>query len=156
MQQSLDSLLSRRPSPEKPWNRIWAILLKQDDDRDSPGERERERGKERKKPLHIGNIGMPREAEIGYRIHPDYWGQGYMSEALGMFIGFWWAEEGEGLFSLPHPPIILSIDPPVRGTETGLTNTQPTSNTPSSSQPPTRRTGLAPGFCSSTAFSEPS
>lgn len=34
----------------------------------------------------IGVIGIVREQEIGYRIHPDFWGKGFMSEALKMFI----------------------------------------------------------------------
>ncbi len=68
------------PTLEKPWNQRWAIMLK---DADNNG-----------KPKLIGVVGVVREPEIGYRIHPDYWGKGYMSEALTMFLKMWWALEG--------------------------------------------------------------
>ncbi len=41
----------------------------------------------------IGIIGIVREQEIGYRIHPDFWGKGFMSEALKMFIEMFWEME---------------------------------------------------------------
>jgi [ribosomal protein S5]-alanine N-acetyltransferase len=41
----------------------------------------------------IGIIGVVREQEIGYRLHPDFWGKGYMTEALSMFIEMWWGME---------------------------------------------------------------
>ncbi|KAJ5053994.1 uncharacterized protein L3040_000282 [Drepanopeziza brunnea f. sp. 'multigermtubi'] len=84
VEESRQQLRGRMPTPEKPWNRLWAIMLKNG----------REEGDGSAKAVHIGNIEMPREAEVGYRIHPDYWRRGYMSEALAMFIAFWWAEEG--------------------------------------------------------------
>jgi [ribosomal protein S5]-alanine N-acetyltransferase len=46
----------------------------------------------------IGVIGIVREQEIGYKIHPEFWGKGYMSEALRMFIVMWWGMES--MFSL--------------------------------------------------------
>jgi RimJ/RimL family protein N-acetyltransferase len=45
----------------------------------------------------IGVIGIVREQEIGYKIHTQFWGKGYMSEALRMFIEMWW---GWKVFSL--------------------------------------------------------
>ncbi len=42
----------------------------------------------------IGMIGLHnmdnphRNAEMGYVLHPDYWGQGYMTEAASAMIGF--------------------------------------------------------------------
>lgn len=48
------------------------------------------------KPKMIGVMGTPRRAEIGYKLHPNYWGKGYMSEALTLFLKMFW--ESEGLF----------------------------------------------------------
>jgi len=42
----------------------------------------------------IGVVGTPRESEIAYKVHPDYWGKGYMSEALEMFLDLFWKLEG--------------------------------------------------------------
>lgn len=50
----------------------------------------------------IGVIGIVREQEIGYRIHPDFWGKGFMSEALNMFIEMFW-----GMESMPPAPSTL-------------------------------------------------
>jgi ribosomal-protein-alanine N-acetyltransferase len=72
------------PTPEKPWNQRWAILLRQ-----LPGSRENS-----DKPRMIGIIGIVREQEIGYKVHPDFWGKGYMTEALKMFINLYWKMEG--------------------------------------------------------------
>ena len=49
----------------------------------------------------IGVIGIVREQEIGYRIHPDFWGKGFMSEALKMFIEMFWGMESMLLPSFP-------------------------------------------------------
>lgn len=38
----------------------------------------------------IGTIGAIRTPEVGYGIHPDYWGKGYASEALQAFMPFFW------------------------------------------------------------------
>lgn len=42
----------------------------------------------------IGILGIPRESEVAYKLHPGYWGKGYMSEALAMFIKLYWTLEG--------------------------------------------------------------
>jgi ribosomal-protein-alanine N-acetyltransferase len=78
------------PTPEKPWNQRWAILL-----RPLPGFQE-----ENAKPRMIGVIGIVREQEIGYKVHPDFWGKGYMTEALRMFIDVYWKMEGKISFFL--------------------------------------------------------
>jgi ribosomal-protein-alanine N-acetyltransferase len=78
------------PTPEKPWNQRWAILL-----RPLPGSQE-----ENSKPKMIGAIGIVREQEIGYKVHPDFWGKGYMTEALKMFINLYWKMEGMLFFPL--------------------------------------------------------
>lgn len=49
---------------------------------------------EGEKPKLIGVMGVVREAEIGYRIHPDFQRKGYMPEALVMFLKMWWALPG--------------------------------------------------------------
>lgn len=47
----------------------------------------------------IGLLCIPRVSsdgeipELGYGIHSDYWGHGYASEAIALFISFYWAEE---------------------------------------------------------------
>jgi ribosomal-protein-alanine N-acetyltransferase len=78
------------PTPEKPWNQRWAILL-----RPLPGSQE-----EDAKRRMIGIIGIVREQEIGYKVHPDFWGKGYMTEALRMFIGMYWKMAGKISFLL--------------------------------------------------------
>ncbi|KAF4637242.1 hypothetical protein G7Y89_g835 [Cudoniella acicularis] len=77
-EETLALMREQVPTPEKPWNQRWAILLR-------PGEDATEQ-----KPKMIGLIGFPREADIGYKIHPDFWGKGYMSEALALFIELFW------------------------------------------------------------------
>jgi ribosomal-protein-alanine N-acetyltransferase len=74
------------PTPEKPWNRRYAILLRPDPSRPPP--------EGNQKPKMIGILGTPREFEVAYKLHPDYWGKGYMSEALAMFIKIFWQLEG--------------------------------------------------------------
>ncbi|KAK0109667.1 hypothetical protein ONS95_002348 [Cadophora gregata] len=77
--ESLENMRNHRPTPDKPWNERWAIMLKSE--------------KYDEKPKMIGVVGIVREPELGYRIHPDFWGKGYMSEALTMFLQMWWALE---------------------------------------------------------------
>ena len=76
------------PTTENPWNQIWAILL-----RPLPG------SQEKSKPRMIGMIGILREHEIGYKLHSDFWGKGYMTEALRIFIDMYWEMEGRIFFS---------------------------------------------------------
>lgn len=42
----------------------------------------------------IGIIGTPREADVGYRMNHDYWGRGFMSEALALFLKMFWELDG--------------------------------------------------------------
>jgi ribosomal-protein-alanine N-acetyltransferase len=85
------------PTEEQPWNERWAILLRQTAEDPSSEKvgvvdetfKQRDAGKLRM----IGIIGIVREQEIGYKLHPDFWGKGYMSEALAMFIEMWWGME---------------------------------------------------------------
>lgn len=78
--ESLQNMRKHLPTPEEPWNERWAIMLK--------GEGKGVR------PKMIGVVGIVREVEIGYRLHPDYWGKGYMTEALTMFLAMWWDLDG--------------------------------------------------------------
>ena len=75
-------MANRMSTPEKPWLENYARILK-----DSVSEHTG-------KPKVIGSVGTPRDgpagAEIGYGLYPDYWGKGYMSEALKLFIGIYW------------------------------------------------------------------
>lgn len=84
----LDSL----PTPEQPWNQRWAIMLKPStksiiaDGSNSHLKAE--------KPKMIGIVGTPRKGELAYKINPDYWGKGYMSETLTIFLKMFWESEG--------------------------------------------------------------
>ncbi|KAH7409351.1 GNAT domain-containing protein [Cadophora sp. MPI-SDFR-AT-0126] len=89
--ESLENMRNHRPTPDKPWNERWAIMLKGVNGR----------------PKMIGVVGIVREAELGYRIHPDFWGKGYMSEALTMFLDMWWALE----VSQKYSRLIAAADP---------------------------------------------
>ncbi|KAK6581278.1 hypothetical protein PZA11_005969 [Diplocarpon coronariae] len=90
LSESLQNMREYTPTLEKPWNQHWAIMLK-DKDLDS---------RSASRPRLIGIVGIPREAEMGYRIHPDHWGKGYMSEALTLFVEMWWGLEGMYLSSV--------------------------------------------------------
>ena len=83
IEETKEMLLSRTPTPEKPWMEIYAILLKSSVASNTSD-----------KPRMIGTCGVPRSeslgAEMGYGIHPDFWGAGYMSEALKLFISLYW------------------------------------------------------------------
>ena len=40
--------------------------------------------------VDIGSIGLFGDAELGYLIHPEYWGRGYATEAIKAFLdGLW-------------------------------------------------------------------
>lgn len=91
-------MLGNMPSPEKPWNQRWAILLrpepKIEDEKVSSSKSSREMDE---KPRMIGVIGVVREQELGYKLNPEFWGKGYMTEALGMMSKLFWEMEGMNL-----------------------------------------------------------
>lgn len=90
---------SMGPSPEEPWNQRWAIMLRPATAGDDV--LPRENGLiEKLKPQMIGLIGIVRKDEIGYKIHPDFWGKGYMPEALALFVDFFWKSDTEGKYVL--------------------------------------------------------
>lgn len=72
------------PTPENPTVENYAISLKSSVDFSENG-----------KPKLIGTIGPyrvnPDAAQLGYGLHRDYWGKGYGTEALKLFIKFYWA-----------------------------------------------------------------
>ncbi len=80
-------MLERLPSIEKPWSERFAIILK--DERQKKGD-----GKLRM----IGIIGPPKERCLGYMLHPEFWGKGYMTEGLKAYLELFW--ENKCLFSL--------------------------------------------------------
>ncbi|TVY19161.1 hypothetical protein LARI1_G002763, partial [Lachnellula arida] len=85
LEDSKAKLLARLPSPDKPWMEQYAILLRP--------------STSNKAGTLIGLLCIPRVSsdgeipELGYGIHSDYWGHGYASEAIALFISFYWAEE---------------------------------------------------------------
>lgn len=83
IEETRDVILRSMPTPEKPWNTRYAIIL-----RPQPG------SPNEMKPKMIGVIGCPREADIGYKINEEYWGKGYMTEALAMYLKLFWSLEG--------------------------------------------------------------
>jgi [ribosomal protein S5]-alanine N-acetyltransferase len=97
IEQTRAQLRSSLPTEAEPWNERWAILLRHapetlsDETAEVPGQEKEQRkvGKLRM----IGAIGIVREQEIGYRLHPEFWGKGFMTEALAMFIDMWWGME---------------------------------------------------------------
>lgn len=46
------------------------------------------------KPRMIGIVGTKQDLEIAYKLHPDFWEKGYMSEALSLFLQMFWSLEG--------------------------------------------------------------
>lgn len=42
----------------------------------------------------IGVIGIVCEQETGYKLHPEFWGRGFMSEALRAFIQLFFSSPG--------------------------------------------------------------
>lgn len=72
---------TRLPSENEPWRENYAILL-----RPAPGDTTRA------KAVMIGVVGTPRLAEdisgveVGYSLHPMFWGKGYATEALRLFV----------------------------------------------------------------------
>ncbi|PMD32166.1 acyl-CoA N-acyltransferase [Hyaloscypha variabilis F] len=97
-------------SPEKPWLDNHAILL-------------RSSGNEGEESRMIGTVGVVRlpgdaffdSAEIAYGIHSDFWGKGYASEALGMFVGLYWTAGRDGVDV--KNSLVASIDPENKASE---------------------------------------
>ena len=80
-----------RETEENPEIERWAIMLK---------------GEEGEELKMIGVVGIVRTQEIGYRINREYWGKGYMSEALNMFLEMWF---GMPCTSLSFPiPLLMN------------------------------------------------
>ena len=75
------------PTENEPWKRVYAILLRPEPTKNNPVS-DPTAGSE--KPRMIGVIGTPRESELAYKLHPDFWGKGYMSEALKAFVDLFW------------------------------------------------------------------
>lgn len=71
--------------------RMWAIMIPSSSSTLVAVENERE-GNDM---IMIGIIGTSHTpANIGYKIHPNYWGKGYMTEALRLFVEMFWDLEG--------------------------------------------------------------
>lgn len=126
IEQTRAVLRNSLPTEEQPWNERWAILLRctpetlydQTGGNDTAAwnpwkgetsyvsQEEMEQRKAGKLRL-IGVIGIVREQEIGYKIHPEFWGKGYMGEALRMFIEMWWGME----INMKYDRLLAAADP---------------------------------------------
>ena len=84
----LDSL----PTPEQPWNQRWAVMLKPSTEPTTADGSDSQLRSE--KPKMIGIVGTPRKGELAYKINADFWGKGYMSETLTIFLKMFWESEG--------------------------------------------------------------
>jgi predicted acetyltransferase len=100
-------MLTRLPSAEKPFMENYAIVLKSVAEGMEAGEQGG----------MIGVIGIPRlsydgsAAEVGYAISPDFWGRGYASEALILFVQHYFNSERKSLIAVPisRPSVCLSV-----------------------------------------------
>jgi len=79
----------RMPTLKKPWRKSYAILLRPDEPQTGDHVEH-----VTQKPKMIGIIGTKFSVEIAYRLHPNYWNKGYMSEALAIFLKLFWSLEG--------------------------------------------------------------
>jgi RimJ/RimL family protein N-acetyltransferase len=90
-------MLTRLPSAENPFMENYAIILKSVAEGMEAGECGG----------MIGVIGIPRlshdgsAAEVGYAITPDFWGRGYASEALILFVRHYFNSESKSLLTFP-------------------------------------------------------
>ncbi|KAE9379965.1 acyl-CoA N-acyltransferase [Stipitochalara longipes BDJ] len=88
-------IVIRFPSAEKPFIENYAIILKNSNGNGN------EAGEESKESEMIGVIGIPRlshdglAGEVGYGIMPSFWGKGYASEALGLFVRYYFNSKRE-------------------------------------------------------------
>lgn len=65
---------------------------------------------EEQKMKMIGIIGLSYSPNnVGYKIHPDYWGKGYMTEALRLFIDMFWTLEGLSAVSTLVSTVISTV-----------------------------------------------
>jgi ribosomal-protein-alanine N-acetyltransferase len=73
-------------------HKMYAILLKPVVKLTVNGERDW-------KPKMIGVIGTPRKDELAYNLHSSYWGKGYMSEALKVFLDLYFSSKSPSFIS---------------------------------------------------------
>ncbi|KAA8569429.1 hypothetical protein EYC84_001065 [Monilinia fructicola] len=84
--------------------RMWAIMIPSSSSTLVAVENERE-GNDM---IMIGIIGTSHTpANIGYKIHPNYWGKGYMTEALRLFVEMFWDLEEKRAF----PRLVAAYTP---------------------------------------------
>jgi RimJ/RimL family protein N-acetyltransferase len=89
-------LQARLKDPSKPWINVLAIVAKPSEQTDPHA-----------KPKAIGMVGVPRlfrdESELGYGLHPDFWGRGLATEAVNAFLKVHFKDpNASGLMALVH------------------------------------------------------
>lgn len=52
----------------------------------------------------IGKVGAHRLPDVGFILHPDHWGRGYATEAMGAILPFIWATSDV-------PALVADVDP---------------------------------------------
>lgn len=76
------------PSPERPWVKIYAIMLRSAEENQGV------------KPCVIGKIGML--PLMGCYLHPDFWRKGYATEAARALLAYYWTLPGLFLSYILH------------------------------------------------------
>ncbi|KAH8595521.1 GNAT domain-containing protein [Bisporella sp. PMI_857] len=104
--ETADLILQTTPTDQDPWRRVYAILLRPESSHSSTHPALNP-SPESPRPKMIGVVGTPRQQELAYKIHPAYWGKGYMSEALSKYLELYWTLDG----NVDEPVIRAFADP---------------------------------------------
>jgi len=90
LEETRQLIYTTTPTDIDPWRKVYAIVLRPEatEQKSDPC-----LSVKSESPRMIGVLGTPREFELAYKIHSDFWGKGYMSEALEAYIDLFWKGE---------------------------------------------------------------